>query len=260
MRSKFIGVLIPAMALALLVVACGGAETPVAQPPVEEAPAAQPPAESSDQETTADTQADEEMASVEEPAAGPPEGFRRFEIVASESQAGYEADEEFFEAARDRIGMEPGPNTAIGVTQSVSGYIDLSLDGGVTLGENRVTVDVGTLTSDQEFRDRRVRETALQTATFPVAEFIATGIEEFPASYTEGEMVSFKLPGNLTVHGVTRPVTFDVQASLSGDTLTGTATTSVLMTDFNVTPPAMPILQVQDQVVLNFELTAREAS
>src|SRR3712207_8409756 len=40
------------------------------------------------------------------------------------------------------------------------------------------------------------------------------------------EEVTFTLIGDLTIHGVTKPVSWDVTAKLDGDTLTGSAATT----------------------------------
>ena len=45
------------------------------------------------------------------------------------------------------------------------------------------------------------------------------------------------LMGDLTVHGVTQPTTWQATATFAEGEVTGTATTTVLMTDFGMTPP-----------------------
>ena len=89
-----------------------------------------------------------------------------------------------------------------------------------------ITVDLRTLTSDKNRRDQRIREQWLESNTYPYATFVSTELQGGPESYTEGEEVSFKLVGDMTIREQTRPVTWDVTAKLEGDTVTGTATTS----------------------------------
>jgi polyisoprenoid-binding protein YceI len=79
-----------------------------------------------------------------------------------------------------------------------------------------------------------------------------------PESVTEGQSYSFKVTGNLTAHNVTKPVTFDVTASLNGTTVTGTATTTIKMSDFGVGPITLAgMLQTQDDVKLSMQFVAR---
>jgi polyisoprenoid-binding protein YceI len=60
------------------------------------------------------------------------------------------------------------------------------------------------------------------------------------------------------VHTVTKPVTWDMTARLTGNTLTGLATTTVKMSDFGVGPITLAgILQTQDDVKLTLNFVAR---
>ena len=66
------------------------------------------------------------------------------------------------------------------------------------------------------------------------------------------------MTGDLTVKETTRPVTFDVTASLQGDTLTGRAETTILMSDFGVGPISiLGVLTTEDQAKLILEFVAR---
>jgi polyisoprenoid-binding protein YceI len=79
-----------------------------------------------------------------------------------------------------------------------------------------------------------------------------------PANYTDGQTVNFKLLGNLTLHGKTNGETFTVQGKVSGNTITGTATTTVYMTDFGVQPPNIAsIVTVQNKTVITIDFTAQ---
>ena len=57
--------------------------------------------------------------------------------------------------------------------------------------------------------------------------------------------------GNLTIHGVTKPATWSVTTQVSGNDVTGQATTDFKFEDFGMTPPAsMAVLSVVDNVKL----------
>ncbi len=53
---------------------------------------------------------------------------------------------------------------------------------------------------------------------------------------TSGQQ-TFQLLGNLTVHGVTQPVTWEVNAQFGDTSVSGDATTGVQITDFGMTHP-----------------------
>ena len=107
-------------------------------------------------------------------------------------------------------------------------------------------------------RDGAVRR-RLAADQYRFAEFTATSIDGLPARYVEGQSVKVRVPGNLTIRGVTRPAAFDTEATLQGITLKGTAAAQILMTDFGVDPPRSADgngMDVEDQVSIVVQFTA----
>jgi polyisoprenoid-binding protein YceI len=187
-------------------------------------------------------------------------GLRTFVIVPAESKAIYLADEEFFADALAKYGIGAGEADVVGSTQEIAGQLQLNLDNlSDALGENRFTVQMNTLTTDRSLRDNWIRENGPRFNDYPEASFVATAIEGAPTSYTDGEEVSFQLVGDLTIREITQPATFAVTARLTGDTLTGVATTRLLMSDFGIDPPNFAnTLAVADEFGIEVQFTARE--
>ena len=81
-----------------------------------------------------------------------------------------------------------------------------------------------------------------------------------PATYTPGQEVSFQLPGILRIRDVERPFTWDVEASLEGDTITGTASSVFTFDQFDMQKPQLArILSIRDDVKLEATIVARRA-
>jgi polyisoprenoid-binding protein YceI len=185
-------------------------------------------------------------------SGGDANGARTFTIVPEQTEASYEVQEQFLN--RDL------PSQAIGKTNAVTGELQLSLNGKPSAKVTNITVDLRTLTSNESRRDNRIRQQWLESQTYPYAVFTSTDAQGIPESYTEGQDVSFKLTGDMTVHNVTRPVTFDVTGKLVGDTITGSAKTQILMKDFGIDPPSIAgMLTVKDGVTITINFTAKEA-
>ena len=233
-RSKHTYWLISLALIAAVLAGCTGAATPAPAPAPTVAPAAT--------------------------AAPAPAGFRTFTIVPAESKASYIVDEEFFADAREKYNIEAGQVKTVGSTQEVAGQLQLNLDDlSSPLGDNRFTVQINTLSSDQSLRDGWIRRNGPRLNDYPTAEFVATGIQGAPASYSEGEEVQFQLVGNLTMRDITQPATFDVTATLQGDTITGKATTRALLSAFGIDPPNFAnTLVVGDEFTIEVDITARE--
>ena len=234
-----------AVAFVGVLVACGSSTTqPAAAPaaPVAAAPTAAP-------------------AAVAPPIATPPaaapaaqlaDGTHTFTIVPEQTEASYEVQEQFL--SRDL------PNQAIGKTNAVTGELQFSLGGKPSGKVTNITVDLSKLTSDERRRDNRIRQQWLESNKYPNAVFISTDAQGLPETYTQGQDVSFKLTGDMTIRDVTKPVTFDVTGKLVGDTITGSATTQILMKDFGIDPPSVAgMLTVKDGVTIKLNFTAKEA-
>src|SRR4030042_5542225 len=106
-------------------------------------------------------------------------------------------------------------------------------------------------------RDNYIRQNTLQTDTFPFAEFEIDEVHGFPIDYTEGTEVPLTLTGRMTIRETELPLTFEVKARQSGDTLTAVADTSFNMTDFGLDPPQLAFVTVEDGVQLQVVLVAR---
>lgn len=209
----------------------------------------------------------EDVVAGKTPAAELPEdsnnttaAVRTFVIVPQQSKASYIVAEEFFSGALDRLGIEPGLVDTVGSTQDVNGQMQLDFGNPASpLVSNRFTVNLRSLTSDQSRRDQRIRTNNLESEKYPLAEFTITTLTGLPEAYTEGDTVTFKAQGDITIRDITQPATFDVTAKLQGQTITGMAVTRLKMTDFGVDPPNFAnMFSVEDEFTVRVEFTFNE--
>jgi len=199
-------------------------------------------------------------APAQEPEAAAASGLRTFVVDPDQSSASYIVDEEFLPDMLSKYGINVGRQDTVGVTPAVDGQIQLNLDDlTAALGENRFHADLSLLESDQALRDQWIRENGPQFGVYPDAIFVATAIEGAPETYTEGEEVSFRLLGDLTMREITQPATFEVTATLDGATLSGSAVASLRMSDFDIEPPNFAnTLTVQDEFTVRVDFVAQE--
>jgi polyisoprenoid-binding protein YceI len=170
-----------------------------------------------------------------------------FVLVPDKSKVSYAVDETFLNE-NNRL------NTAVGTTNQASGQFTVDLKNPSNPQFGDFIVDISTLTTDSSRRDNAIRRQWLESSRFPTAKFSVTELVDFPANPQEGQDLKFKMNGDLTVRDATHPVSWDVTATLNGNTLTGKATTSIMMADWGVTPPNIGgILIVKDGVLLTIE-------
>ncbi|HEY9517922.1 MAG TPA: YceI family protein [Gemmatimonadales bacterium] len=163
---------------------------------------------------------------------------------------------------REQLAGAELPNDAIGVTRAITGGITLDARGRVDSSASRISVDLTTLTSDRARRDNFIKRRTLVTDSFPTAELVVTGIRGLPATLPASGTMTLVLTGHLTIHGVTRPSTWDVTARVEGESILGLAVTRIKFGDFGMTQPRVAIvLSVVDDIRLEYDFHfVREAS
>ncbi len=181
--------------------------------------------------------------------------LRRFTIRQGTTQAIYSVREEL-------LNQDVTSRTTMGNTFQVEGEMALQIDpdnGGVAVGENQITVNIESLSSNEARRDNRIRREWLESSTYPVATFVAREIRGFPAGIQEGEEATFQLAGDLTIRNITQSTTFTTTAVLNGDTISGTATALIFMREFGFEPPnVLGILAVTDGVTVTMRFVMKE--
>ena len=185
---------------------------------------------------------------------------RTFAIVSDQSTARYLVAETFLDGAPDRFGIPAGLATTIGETQTVAGSLTLDMgQNPIVLEAAEFTVDISSLRSDQSMRDNTLRDRWLESNTYPIATFVASGMENFPADYVEGSEVTFQLVGDITIREITQPVTWDVTATLTDGVISGTAVAPLTMTDFGFDPPNFAnLFTIEPDFEVEVEFTAEE--
>jgi len=183
----------------------------------------------------------------------PSTGLQTFQIVPAQTTASYSVFENLI--------LQSKPNNdAVGTTHSVTGSFKIRSGASPLVAGMNITVDLRTLQSDAAMRDRFIKRNTLETDTYPYATFVSVSTQGLPASYTDGQTVHFQLIGNLTMHGKTNKEVFDVQGKVVGNTISGTATSTIYMTDFGIQPPNLANIAIaQNKVVITVNFVAQKA-
>jgi len=151
------------------------------------------------------------------------------------------------------------PSDAVLVATGATGTFVLK-DDGTFSADSKLTFDLTTLASDQRDRDNFVKMDTLQTRQFPMADFVPTKTSGLTLPMPASGEFTFKLTGQITIHGKTKEVTFDVVARRSGNELTATATAAPTwkFADFGMSAPSVPfrVVSVVDEIRVVVDLVA----
>jgi polyisoprenoid-binding protein YceI len=231
-RGRFVA---PLATVAVLLAACGGAAAPASATtaPTTAAATASTPAPSASTSATASTVTTGTWT------------------VSSTSKATVRVREQL-------VGVNL-PSDAVLAATGATGTFVLN-DDGTFSADSKISFDVTTLASDQRDRDNFVKMDTLQTRQFPTATFVPIKTSGLVLPLPASGDFTFKLTGQITIHGKTKEVTFDVTAHRSGNELTATTTASPTwkFADFGMTPPSVPfrVVSVVDEIRLVVDLVA----
>lgn len=183
---------------------------------------------------------------LEAPAAG---NVTVFEIVPEESEARFLIYEELFGS----------PKTVVGRTDQVAGQISIDFDNPAASELGTVRVNVRTMATDNEYRNRALRGQILRSNEFEFAQFTPTSIEGLPESITMNTPYTFTITGDLTIRDITQPVTFEARVTpISEQRLHGFAEATITREPFGLTIPNAPgVANVGEEVGLEIEFVAQ---
>ncbi|MDE2717499.1 MAG: YceI family protein, partial [Chloroflexota bacterium] len=180
------------------------------------------------------------------------------EPVATPAEAGGETAEEGFiigEGSKITFTVEEelrGSPVRFDAVMSSTG-----LSGTANLGPQPsvVTLDLHSLTSDQSFRDRYVRDRMFPNT--PEAVVTVKDLPDLPQSFFEGAEFTGQLEGSLQIGETATPLVFDVTARHDGDVINVLGLTTFTWEQLGiVTPTARSVVYLADEVRVQVLLVA----
>ena len=179
-------------------------------------------------------------------------GERIYRIDPTQSQVSYSIDEKLFGHSAHR---------AVGTTNGIAGDIAVNAAHPSASRVGQIVVNVEQLHSDNNLRDARMRQTYLDSHDYPLADLTVAGLSGLPATITDGTPYHFSMSTELTVKRTPAPVTWSVDATLTGGKLTATATATVKMSTYGIGPISLAgLVSTSNDVTLTMKLTALDPS
>ena len=121
-------------------------------------------------------------------------------------------------------------------------------------------VEAASLETGNGLRDRKMRR-MLESDRYPLILFRAARFTPGGSPREGGKEFRGVLSGEITVRGVTKPISFDVAGAWEGARLRAMGSGEVRFTDFGMKPPrALGLLRVEDRIRLEFDILARPGS
>ena len=188
------------------------------------------------------------VVDVEDPEEFDVETDRLYRIIpGSGSTASYRIEERLGGFAR----------TTVGTTTAVAGEILVNVAEPALSRVGEIVVNVETLKSDSNLRDKRIRHDYLESSHWPFVRFTPTSIEGLRVDFTDGASYDFSITGELTVKETTRTETFNGTVTATEDRLVAAVSATVLSSHYGVGPINIArLVHTSDEVTLTFALSA----
>lgn len=164
--------------------------------------------------------------------------------VASGSQAGYTVNEVLNGKAL----------AVVGRTDKVTGSASVA---GGKLTAGAVTVDAGSIATDNTGRDNYFRFTVISAGKYPQATFTLGAPVALPD--LGGQPVEVTVPGTLSLAGETRSVSADVKVVRDGDRIAAAGSIPFAVRDFGIDPPNLGFVKVEDHARVEFRVNLAQA-
>jgi polyisoprenoid-binding protein YceI len=175
------------------------------------------------------------------PSSTPDDGITGTWLATSESTVGYRVKE-----------VLGGVDTeGVGRTNQVNGSLTIQE---TTILSTVFEIDVASIKSDNSKRDSQFAGNIMDTATYPTATFRLSTPIDLGAIPADNQNITATAQGELTMHGVTRPVSFDVTATIANGTIGVLGSIDITFADYGIANPSNAFVTTGDTGLLEFVL------
>ena len=148
-----------------------------------------------------------------------------------------------------------------GKAPEVSGTVDAELAvNGEWRVHVRVVVAAGAMTTGNSSRDKKMRETVLETARFPEIVFESNQVKADLARLRKGEHFTVEVIGDLSVHGKAVSVQLPVDVYVFEDHVVAQGVFPLLWKQYGLADPSFGIITVKEPMKVLFRLEAAPVS
>ncbi len=150
----------------------------------------------------------------------------------------------------------------VGVTKEIDGEVAVDRTNlANTLMGDEIIINIAQLATDEPMRNNWFRSgQGYNLNKFPLAKLTEANLIGLPSTpYKDGDVVEFKIAGKLLIREAKRDVVFSARAVLKDGTLVVNAYTDIKLTNFDMEPPALPMVTANDDVRIVLNLVLREA-
>ena len=117
-----------------------------------------------------------------------------------------------------------------------------------------------TFKSDESRRDNQFNGRIMGVDQFPTSTFTLTSPIDFGEVPADGATITATATGDLTLRGVTKPVTFELQATFKNGRVGVLGNIPIVFADYGIPNPSFATISTEDNGLLEFVLIFDKAA
>jgi polyisoprenoid-binding protein YceI len=130
----------------------------------------------------------------------------------------------------------------------------------ITTAKISMKVDPKSFDTENEKRDKDMREKCFEVDKYPFIEFDSTSIQADQKELKAGEPIKANIQGTLKMHGLEKQLNVPVTIQLTGDTLTAEGDMAVVLDEWKIARPKVLFVQLQNDVSIHFKIGAKKST
>lgn len=130
----------------------------------------------------------------------------------------------------------------------------------ITTAKISMKVDPKSFDTENEKRDKDMREKCFEVDKYPFIEFESTSIQADQKELKAGQPIKATIQGTLKMHGLEKQLNVPVTIQLTGDTLTAEGDMAVVLDEWKIVRPKVLFVQLQNDVSIHFKIGAKKST
>lgn len=130
----------------------------------------------------------------------------------------------------------------------------------ITSAKISMKIDPASFNTDNEKRDKDMREKCFELGKYPFIEFNSTSIQSNQKELKAGQPIKATIQGALKMHGLEKQVSVPVTIQLTGDTLNAEGDMAVVLDEWKILRPKVLFVQLQNDVSIHFKIGAKKST
>ena len=127
----------------------------------------------------------------------------------------------------------------------------------ITTAKIDLKLDPKSFDTQNEKRDKDLRDKCMEVARYPFIEFTSQSIQADQKELKPGQMQKATIEGTLKMHGLEKKVSVPVNLQLLEDTLTADGEMAVVLDEWKILRPKVLFVQLQNDVKIKFKVGAK---